>query len=275
MSAPGEHIVPASNWLSTRNVIKAGLIWAVEYSLLELIGEMSVALKIITGLIALGALGVFEKEQWLKNRKRGLFSGLSLLLAVIYVILFGYVYYQYTYTSQPGSGPTTISAPPHQQIIQSARIAWDTSNGMVRFAGTYAQSGENLGVYVSTEPLYPVGSSTIPIIFGATGGNPRVPITSIARFVRDQEINIVIAQIENVGGNQQIIRFGDGSMPGEKLGITYTGCLFYVIVVDKDNSEEIYPFLVISRSYENQINPPIIIAEGVLQHAATVAGWMR
>jgi hypothetical protein len=148
-------------------------------------------------------------------------------------------------------------------LIADAIFEWDGS-GPITFRGTFARSGRDLNAYVTYVSAGNAMAYSVTILGRNLSFEPRIKISSIDRFDKNERLALILGSPRAVEGNQQVLKWGKPDSNNISVGITwghYFGCLIFV---DENGDQGSYPFAIISRSRDQQPAPPIIIGPSVL-----------
>lgn len=153
-------------------------------------------------------------------------------------------------------------------------VGW-TGAGRVMFTATFRQSGEKLAVYLDYAGAGG-GIGTLSVMNGPSFPLPenRLEIGFIDRYVVGQKLEVTVAIVSTTDGKQQIFQWGDQKYNYEqaKVGVTWGSYVGRIVIFGPDKKMETYPFMVISRSFENAPNPPVILGPKLL---SVFDGWSK
>jgi hypothetical protein len=171
-----------------------------------------------------------------------------------------------TYALRPSAGVAGVAAAPTQQttdrLVRDPSIEWP-GHGPIMFRARFLKSGEKLPVYLDYGQSGG-GPFTQFAVGGASVMQSRVEIGFIERFVRGQELSVTLATVAPYEGNQQVLQWGEEHYGNTKMGITWVNYFGRVVLVGRDGREEYYPFIIVSRSSENNPRPPVILGPSLI-----------
>jgi hypothetical protein len=153
--------------------------------------------------------------------------------------------------------------------ISGASFYWNGNT--IVFAGQFAKSGESLRLYISCNNVgSPAVGEEVQINRDIYVASDRHPIGHTESFVRNQLLGMEIANVVMGDNNTpRMIKFGKDDKEKYDVGVS-SSSFCQLFLVDKDNKEEVYPFLMISREYQDIQRKPLIIAPNSLISMAKI-----
>ena len=162
-------------------------------------------------------------------------------------------------TSAPANSPLAQSS----RLVKDPRIEWD-DNGVIWLTGTYAKSGADLTSYVKSFRANSFNSTAqapekVMAIGAGTPSKTKIETDNVAKFERDTRARIRIGSLVKAG-NDWILEWGKPSS-GDRASAT--GSFGVLLLVDKDRTEDVHSFAIVSRKVD-QFNPsPFVIGPDV------------
>jgi len=193
-----------------------------------------------------------------------LFAGLALAGAIWQV-----------YSSQDATTPAVAHSPATAQpspesarLIKNPILELDRNRLILR--GTYASAGNDLVIYVT---YWGLGTPTMsegnrPLVFdsaGKSGAEPRIIIDAIGRFDKSETAEITVGTFLPVEGNQHVIQWGKQNSGNKQVGVTWASYVGLIIFVTKNGQEDSYPFMLVSRSKQNDPMFPLVLGPSVFR----------
>lgn len=165
----------------------------------------------------------------------------------------------------PSKGVSRSSTDTLLALIYTPSV--DLDGRRIVFRGRYGRSGRGLVAYVTYAHAGGYGITTTP--FAVLTGNlnlrePRIKLTSISRFDRDEAVNVTVGTVTDADGGQQVLQWGDEHLNNTKVGITWGSYFGYVIFVENGGAEHAYPFAVVQRSVADKPGPATILSSDLL-----------
>jgi len=99
------------------------------------------------------------------------------------------------------------------------------------------------------------------VVLSGSASDVRVPerALEVAQLHAERVANLI-----RVGGNQQVIQWGEPEQNNTKVGITWGSYFGSIVLVGTDGKEETYPFAVVAKSQEGKPTPPVVIGPDIL-----------
>ena len=160
-----------------------------------------------------------------------------------------------------------------ERLIKDPTVGWD-DKGNIWLAGTYAKSGGELVAYVTYFHAYSydgIAGTLRKVISPTDNREPRIEIDRVERFDRDSKARIQLAIVTEVN-SQWILQWGKASDRNISVGVSMAGYFGVVFLVDKNQSEDAYPFAVVGRKVDSSGNDPgpLWIGPNVFQALAAI-----
>lgn len=157
------------------------------------------------------------------------------------------------------------------RVLSRPSLDWDGS-GPIRFSARFQQTGEKLPIYLDWDTAYGNGASG-DLIMGGFLPNERIQIGLVDKYVVGQELNVVLTRISGADDYERMsLQWGESDR-NRKVGLAWGNYMGRIVVIGKEQHEESYPFLLVSRSRTNAAGKPTLLPPVLI--GPSVLNWIR